>query len=76
MNKERRKRLTDSIDKIAAVKDGIDSVKFQEEDALDNLPENFQGTDRYIDAEEKIDSLEGALSDLTSAIRNLEKAIS
>ena len=76
MNKERRKRLTDSIDKIAAVKDSIDSVKFQEEDALDNLPENFQGTDRYLDAEEKIDSLEGALSDLTSAIRNLEKAIS
>lgn len=42
MNRERRKRLQAAFDKIAEVQEIITDVRDEEQEAFENLPENFQ----------------------------------
>jgi len=46
-----------------------------EEDALDRIPDNLQGTDRYGQSEEAIDNLNEALDKIDDAISCIEEAI-
>lgn len=46
MNKVRRKRLAEALDLISQAKDILEEVKDEEQDAFDNLPENFQYGER------------------------------
>ena len=69
MNNTRRKQIKEAIDKIWEARDILENVKSEEEDAMDSMPENLQGSERYSD-------METAVSDLEEAMDNLESAIS
>lgn len=48
----------------------------QEEDALDNMPENLQGSERYEDIEAAVDLLNDASECIDSAIEKINEASS
>lgn len=48
----------------------------QEEDALDNMPENLQGSERYERIESTVDLLNDASESIDSAIEKLNEASS
>ena len=53
----------------------VESVCSEEEDALENIPENLQESDRYANIECVIDYLEDAIEDIASAKNGIESAI-
>lgn len=88
MNKERRKAIedikknlealnetnviTELVGNIQTVIDDIESVKCEEEDYKDNMPENMQQGERYSRAEEVVGYLEEAMSALQNLVDELE----
>lgn len=46
MNKIRRKSLEEIICKISEIKDLLDQVREEEQDAFDNMPEGIQYSER------------------------------
>ena len=67
MNKERRKRLAEAYEKIGEVKEILESVKDEEQEAYDNLPENFQYGERGEEMENYIDMIDEACGYLEDA---------
>lgn len=85
MNAERRKqieavlkRLEDLGDEITNLKVDIETIRDEEQEYFDNMPESFQMADRGQAAEAAIEALDSTLDDLdvdtASAISNLEIA--
>ena len=71
MNKARRKRLGEALDKIDEVKDILGEVRDEEQDAYDNLPESFQNSERGEEMQnyiEMIDEAYGYLEDAESVV--------
>lgn len=71
MNKARRNAIDDVISDIEEMKSLYDEIvekltiiRDDETDFMDNIPENLQSSERYYNAEEAVDNLESALSDL------------
>ena len=75
MNKIRRKNLQEIADKLAELKDELETLQREEEDYRDNMPENLQGSERYERADAACDSLSEAVESLDSAISSIEEAI-
>ena len=46
MNKNRRKRIADLRERIDIIKNELEEVMEEEQDARDNLPNNLQDSDR------------------------------
>ena len=68
MNEKRRKALRDIGVRLAAIKEDLDLLKSDEETALGNLPDSLQDSSRGTTMQEAIDTLEGADTDIESAI--------
>lgn len=71
MNKERRKRLAEAFEKIGEVREILEGVKDEEQEAYDNLPENFQNGERGEEMQnyiEMIDEACGYLEDAESVV--------
>ncbi len=83
MNKNRRDKLRAVqstlrlfISKLSDSKEVLESVKEEEQDSFDNLPECFQLSEKGEKMEEAIESIESALSDIESATESAEQAMS
>ncbi|MFV0515795.1 MAG: hypothetical protein ACK5MV_00145 [Aminipila sp.] len=86
MNKVRRSKINAVIQEIETLKetmqglrDIIEEIKEEEEDCLENIPENLQGTDRYDSVETAAENLESAYdwfdeSDIDDLLTYLEEA--
>jgi molecular chaperone GrpE (heat shock protein) len=74
MNKIRRKSLRDIIDQLEELKDALDTLKEEEEEYRDNIPENMQGSERYEIAEAACDNLDSAVDSLDEVISYIEEA--
>lgn len=70
MNKSRRNELSKIIRRLNAIRDKedlyglideLDTLKDEEQDYYDNIPENLQNSQRAQDSEQAIDNLEEAL---------------
>lgn len=77
MNKARRKRITTVIrdlenicdyNFIESIKDEIEDILWEEQDAYDNMPENLQYSMRGEESSDAIDSLQEAVDTLDEAI--------
>ena len=55
--------------------DLIRDAKYEEQDALDNMPENLQNSEKYESMESVIDVLEDALSSIDDARDYIDRAI-
>lgn len=71
MNKQRRKELADILAKLedlenlrAEIKERLEDVRNEEQEALDNLPEAFQTGERGEQMQEYIDALDEAIDNL------------
>lgn len=62
MNKERRKKLSDICNLLEEVRD-------EEQEALDNLPESLQLTEKGENMERNIDAIEDARGELEELIQ-------
>ena len=77
MNKSRRKKITSVInaleniieyDLIDSIKNEIENILWEEEDAYDNMPENLQCSMRGEASSEAIDNLQNAVDVLEEAV--------
>lgn len=75
MNKVRRKALAELVKDIEGIQERLDELTQEEQDYLDNIPENLQGSERYSVAEDAVSCLEEAVSALDEALDNINSAI-
>lgn len=73
MNKERRKRLKDAVEKIYEAIAIIEEVRDDEETARDNLPENLMNSQKWEDMEEMVDALNDHIDSLEDRASELEE---
>lgn len=74
MNKIRRKQINEIIDALEIAMSSIESVRDDEQEYLDNIPENLQGSDRYSIAEDAVDNLDNAYDSIQEVIDYLSAA--
>lgn len=71
MNKQRRGAIQDAISKLEDCKDLLSSVKDEEDEARENMPENLEGSEAYSFSEDCSDNIEEAISSVEEAIDTL-----
>lgn len=74
MNKQRRKAIQEVIDKMEELREELDGIMSDEQDAFDNLPESLQESDRGNAMQEAIDNLDYAMSSIEEVVEYLESA--
>lgn len=62
MNKARRNRIADVQSQLEELKQEIDAILAEEQEAYDNMPESLQECERGQAMQEAIDALESAVS--------------
>ena len=83
MNKQRRKNI-DAIllmigplqEALETVAEAVESIKDEEEEYKDGIPESFQSSERYAKAETAVGYLEEAKTTLDQVIADLETVVS
>lgn len=75
MNKARRQKLQNIFDQVTELKDLLEIIKEEEEDYMENIPENLQGSERFEKAEETVEKMYEAVSNLEEAADILEEMI-
>lgn len=73
MNKNRRKEIYKIIERLNDLKSDLESIRDDEQDYFDNMPENLQGSIRGEESEEYIEYMEEAIEALNSSIEQLEE---
>lgn len=68
MNKTRRRNITSAISKMNSALTILDGALDEECFAMDNYPENLQGSDVYLEMEESVDCLSNSVDLLRDAI--------
>lgn len=72
MNKVRRKEIARAIALMDQAREILESVKDEEQEAFDNMPESIQNSERGEAMEDYIYTLEDALSNLeTDALQDI-----
>lgn len=64
MNKQRRKQLQEIANTLSELKEQLDILTQEEQDAFDNLPEGIQYSDKGTEMEENVSEMEDILSGL------------
>lgn len=83
MNNNRRKEISKIIEevesavstakeKLEELKTSIESVRDEEQEYMDNMPENLQGSERYGVAEQAVDNLDSAASSIDEIIEAMD----
>lgn len=76
MNNTRRKKIQTAVSQIQSANAVLSAVLDEEQDAMDNMPENLQESDRYSAMEEAVDALEEAIDALDTAADSLSGILS
>lgn len=74
MNRTRRASVKRVIGGLSDIQSMIESILEEEQDALDAMPENLEGSDMYGRMEDSVDALDNALDSIESAIEDLRNA--
>lgn len=75
MNNLRRKALQRVYKTLEEAKEELETICNEEQEAFDNIPESFEGTDRYEAAENTVDNLDYAYSGLEEVLECLDEAM-
>jgi hypothetical protein len=73
MNALRRKRLNDFIKVVEMIKEELESIKDEEQEYFDGIPDNLQSGERYEASESAIDNMDSAVSSLEEVISSIEE---
>lgn len=74
MNKQRRKAIDAVYAKLEELRDDLEGIKDEEEEALANLPEPLHGSEKGEAMYTAIDNLESAIDGIEEALEYLEEA--
>lgn len=75
MNKARRAILTKVCDSLSDLQEEVSAVMDEEEEAMENMPENMQSSDRHDDMEKAVGVLDEAndlFDELTEKLKEIE----
>lgn len=72
MNKERRKRIAAVVEKLCDCWQELETLRDEEQDYFDNMPESFQAGDKGTAADNAVTSLDDALNSTVEAKDTLE----
>lgn len=75
VNETKRKSLRDALSLISRAIIITESVCNKEQDAMDNLPENLQCTERFEAMENAVDNLNDAVEKMEEAKSQIEAAM-
>ena len=75
MNNLRRKEIQGIIDRLEELQSDLETLKYEEEEYRDNIPENLQGSERYEKADEACDNLNSAFYSLEEAVSYMEESM-
>lgn len=82
MNNQRRKVINELFDKVCDVRSQLEEIQMtlsdirdEEQEAMDCIPENLQGSERYEQAEEAVDNLDNAVYGLDDVISSLNEVL-
>ena len=75
MNNTRRKEIGKVINQLEDLRDKVDELLSEEQEYLDNIPDNFQCSDRYCKAEESVEYLQSAYDSLDEVVSSLESSM-
>lgn len=75
MNKTRRQQLRKWLEDMEEIKSELETICSDEQDYFDNMPENLQGSQKGMDAEEFIEQMEEAVSSIEDAISIIEEIV-
>lgn len=68
MNKQRRSVLRNIIDRLNPIKDEIETVMDDEQDAYDNLPDGLRESDRGEQMADNVSELQGVINTLENDV--------
>ena len=74
MNKTRRGQIQEVINDLSEIKQRIEKLQSDEEDAFDSIPENLQDSFRGSQSQDAIDSLGEAVESIEEALDSLNEA--
>lgn len=74
MNAARRKRIDEVMAQLEPLKELVEEILSEEQEAFDNMPEGLQQSSRGEAAESAIGSLESAFGQIEEAINELSAA--
>lgn len=74
MNNERRKTISTLISEVEEIIAKVETLRDDEQDVYDNMPESFQAGERGEKAQAAADALGEAANELESVKGNLETA--
>ena len=75
MNNNRRKQLGLIFNQLEDCLHDIEIISDEEQNALDNMPESLQCTERGQQMQECIDAMESAKENISSAMSEIEEII-
>lgn len=75
MNKIRRKALQEIYDKLSDLREELETIKDEEDESRENMPENLQGSERYEQSEAASGNIDEAMEYLSSACDSIESAM-
>ena len=75
MNKIRRKALQEIYDKLSDLREELETIKDEEDESRENMPENLQGSERYEQSETASCNIDEAMEYLSSACDSIESAM-
>lgn len=74
MNKQRRNKVDDLIEKLRDLQSEIGDILSEEEEYRDNMPENLQNSEKHENADNNCDNLQNAVDQVDEVISYLEEA--
>ena len=75
MNAQRRKQLSEISDKIELIKEEITFLQEEEQDALDNMPDSLQYSEKGERMQTAIDTMDSILQSLDDSMMYILEAI-
>lgn len=75
MNKTRRTAITALAEDVRAIRDRIEDLQSEEQDAFDNLPENLQEGEKGEAMQESIEALDSACTAVDELDNYLTEAL-
>ena len=75
MNNRKRNALREAVEFLNKAIIIVENVSDQEQDAIDNMPENLQDSDRYESMEYAVDSLSSATERIEEAVEYVQEAM-
>lgn len=77
MNKDRRKRLTDIVERLSGIHADLEELATDERDAFENMPEGLQQSAKGEQIDANADALENAsctVDDLNTELQEIEQS--